>query len=38
MRDAIRSANAEGFVNESKLGLDTPVGQLGSQLSGGQVC
>jgi ATP-binding cassette subfamily B protein len=36
VRDAIRAANAEGFVGSFPAGLATKVGERGQQLSGGQ--
>jgi ATP-binding cassette subfamily B protein len=36
VRDAIRAANAEGFVSAFPEGLATKVGERGQQLSGGQ--
>lgn len=36
IEDAIRSANAEDFIGELPLGLDTVIGGCGSRLSGGQ--
>lgn len=36
IEDAIRAANIDAFIHSLPLGLDTPVGELGSQLSGGQ--
>jgi ABC-type multidrug transport system fused ATPase/permease subunit len=36
VRDAIRAANAEGFVSSFPDGLATKVGERGQQLSGGQ--
>lgn len=36
IREAVRSAALEEFVNTLPLGLDTPVGEAGSRLSGGQ--
>ena len=34
--DAIRSANLEEFVKNLDFGIDTPVGEFGSKISGGQ--
>ena len=35
---AARLANAHDFISQFPQGYDTMVGDLGSQLSGGQVC
>ncbi|MGB1237364.1 MAG: ABC transporter ATP-binding protein [Pseudomonadales bacterium] len=36
LRQALRAANAEGFVNQLEAGLDTLIGERGARLSGGQ--
>ncbi len=36
LREAVRKAALEGFIDELPRGLDTPVGELGDALSGGE--
>ncbi|MDO4794007.1 MAG: ATP-binding cassette domain-containing protein, partial [Filifactor alocis] len=36
MKEALKNANADGFINEFKDGMDTFVGEKGLRLSGGE--